>query len=139
MKVIFLQEQNEKLQNILDKLKVEVLIAENKPSEFIEEWQNDNSVKVFEYSEFSPEVDHICKGLNLYTDAYEFISDNFTQNQMNNLTFSEVEYVKNLKKNDDRVVGKQQLYHHWSFIENNSQVIHNKPFWGSKYLSSENT
>lgn len=109
MKVIFLQNQNEKLQDILDKLKVEVLIAENKPSEFIEEWQTDNNVKVFKCNEFSPEVDHICKGLNLYTDAYEYISDNFTQNQMNNLTFSEVEYVKSLKNNDDRVDVYQQM------------------------------
>lgn len=109
MKVIFLQNQNEKLQDILDKLKVEVLIAENKPSEFIEEWQADNNVKVFEYSEFSPEVDHICKGLNLYTDAYKFIADNFTQNQINNLTFSEVEYVKSLKKIDGRVDAVTQI------------------------------
>lgn len=109
MKVIFLQEQDEKLQDILDKLKVEVLIAENKPSEFIEEWQADNNVKAFKCNEFSLEVDHICKGLNLYADAYEFISDNFTQNQMNNLTFSEVEYVKSLNKNDDRVDVYQQM------------------------------
>ena len=101
MKVIFLDKQNERLQNIVEALDFEVLIAENEVTDFIEEWQEDSTVKVLKTAEFkqqaSSKVDHICKGLDLYVDAYQYIANNVTQNEMNDLTFSDVEYVKGLK------------------------------------------
>lgn len=101
MKLIFLDKQNERLQNIIEALDFEVLIAENEVTDFIEEWQEDPTVKVLNTVEFkqqaSSKVDYICRGLDLYVDAYQYIADNVTQNEMNDLTFSDVEYVKGLK------------------------------------------
>ena len=99
MKVLFLKERkDEKLVEILTKLGVEIKEVENNVEAFIKEWQANKDVKVIfdEYfiSGCSSQVEMVCKGLEITQTPRNFIDDNFSQNQINNLTFGEVEYIK---------------------------------------------
>jgi tyrosyl-tRNA synthetase len=108
MKVIFIEETDEVLQNIACKLGIKVVECENNIEDFIQEWRDDEEVIVLNTVEFkqaaSKRVIHICKGLDILRDASEVIKNNFSQNQINDLTFSEVKYIQALGKNKEESI-----------------------------------
>jgi len=106
MKVLVLEQHDKKLVKILKGLEFEVEIMDNDVNDFIKAYKEAN-VKVINDSFFkdavSERLNHLCIGLDIYVSAYKLIADNFSQNQINDLTFAEVEYIQTLGKNKDKL------------------------------------
>ena len=106
-KIVMLEKHDTKLFTILDKLKAPVFTIKHDDVDFlVDGYVSDKNIVVIDDKYFrsncSENLHKICEGLGILKTPSQIMSE-FSMNDINTLTFGEVEYIRGLDKPSIRI------------------------------------